>query len=44
MVMDNGKIVATGKHNDLLVTCSLYAEMVDQQDKVDTWQIKEVLA
>lgn len=43
IVMNAGEIVATGTHKELLGTCSLYAEMVEQQNKVDTWQIKEEL-
>lgn len=41
IVMNAGKIVAVGTHKELLGTCSLYAEMVEQQNRVDTWQIKE---
>ena len=41
IVMDAGKTVATGKHKELLSTCPLYAEMVEQQNRVDLWQIKE---
>lgn len=41
IVMDAGKTVATGKHKELLATCPLYAEMVEQQNRVDLWQIKE---
>ncbi|WP_324825219.1 ABC transporter ATP-binding protein [Sinanaerobacter sp. ZZT-01] len=43
IVMDAGKAVAAGTHEELLATCPLYAEMVEQQNKVDTWQIKEEL-
>lgn len=31
IVMDNGKIVATGKHDDLLASCSIYQEVYSQQ-------------
>jgi ATP-binding cassette subfamily B protein len=40
IVMDAGKIVATGNHRELLKNCPLYGEMVKQQNMVDTWQIK----
>jgi ATP-binding cassette, subfamily B, bacterial IrtA/YbtP len=43
VVMDKGRIVASGEHNTLLAACPLYAEMTEQQDKVDSWQIKEVM-
>lgn len=44
VVVDAGKIVDAGKHQELLASCPLYFEMVTQQNKVDTWQIKEELA
>ena len=31
LVMDNGKIVASGKHNDLLASCDIYREVYSQQ-------------
>jgi len=31
LVMDNGKIVASGKHNDLLASCDIYREVYTQQ-------------
>lgn len=31
IVMDNGKIAATGKHEDLLRSCSIYQEVYEQQ-------------
>jgi len=43
IVMNAGGVVATGTHAELLATCPLYAEMVEQQNKVDTWKIKEEL-
>ena len=33
LVMDNGKIVASGKHNELLETCDIYREIYTQQVK-----------
>jgi ATP-binding cassette subfamily B protein len=44
VVMDEGRIIATGKHEELLGSCPLYAEMVERQNAVDSWQIKEALA
>lgn len=31
IVMDNGKIVATGNHNELLESCEIYKEIFEQQ-------------
>ncbi len=44
VVMDKGRLVASGRHEELLFSCALYAEMVERQNLVDTWQIKEVSA
>lgn len=43
IVMDEGRIVASGKHEELMVSNPQYAEMTEQQNQVDTWKIKEVL-
>ena len=42
VVMDSGRIVDTGRHNELLDRCALYRKMVENQNKVDNWKIKEV--
>lgn len=42
VVMDSGRIVDIGKHNALFNRCSLYQKMVEDQNKVDNWKIKEV--
>lgn len=42
VVMDSGRIVDTGRHNELLDRCVLYRKMVENQNKVDNWKIKEV--
>ena len=42
VVMDSGRIVDTGRHNELLDRCALYRKMVKNQNKVDNWKIKEV--
>lgn len=44
VVMDEGRVVDSGRHEELLASCPLYSEMVEQQNQVDTWQIKEVSA
>ena len=33
LVMDNGKIVANGKHSDLLASCDIYREVYTQQNR-----------
>lgn len=42
VVMDEGKIIDTGKHDLLMSRCTLYRKMVEDQNKVDNWKIKEV--
>lgn len=44
VVMDEGCVIATGKHEELLASCPLYSEMAAQQNRVDTWQIREASA
>lgn len=41
IVIDSGKVVGKGKHKELLESCSLYSKMWTEQNKVDSWQIKE---
>lgn len=43
IVMQAGKVVARGKHADLVDSCSLYNQMLEEQKQVDNWQIKEVV-
>ncbi len=42
VVMDSGKVIAKGTHQELLDDCKLYREMVKEQSNVDNWKIKEV--
>lgn len=42
VVMDEGKVIDTGKHDALMSRCTLYRKMVEDQNKVDSWKIKEV--
>ena len=42
IVMDGGRIIDTGRHNELLERCILYRKMVEDQNKVDNWKVKEV--
>ena len=41
IVMDEGSVVASGKHMELLDSCPLYADMVKAQNEVDHWEIKQ---
>lgn len=41
IVMDKGRVVASGKHTELLDFCPHYADMVKAQNKVDHWEIKQ---
>ena len=44
IIMNDGKIVAVGKHEDLMGTCEEYACIFKAQEEVDNWNIKEVRA
>lgn len=44
IIMNDGKIVAVGKHENLMGTCEEYACMFKAQEEVDSWNIKEVRA
>lgn len=41
IVMDQGKVLATGTHGTLLEICPLYRKMVAAQNKVDQWDLKQ---
>jgi ATP-binding cassette subfamily B protein len=41
VVMDGGRTLATGRHEELMNDCPLYREMTAAQEQVDTWEIKE---
>jgi ATP-binding cassette subfamily B protein len=43
IVMDGGRVVGAGRHEDLAENCPLYAEMLAAQDAVDNWEIKSDL-
>ena len=36
VVMDKGRLVASGRYEELLFSCALYAEMLEWQNLVDT--------
>jgi len=39
VVMDKGKVIATGNHDELMQQCSLYKEMIEKQTIVSQWQL-----
>jgi ATP-binding cassette subfamily B protein len=39
-VMDAGRLVASGSHEELMEGCLLYREMVAAQESVDAWDIR----
>lgn len=41
VVMDSGQVVDNGTHEELYKRCALYKHMVENQNKVDNWKIKE---
>ncbi len=41
IVMDKGAVVGRGTHNKLLSNCPLYGDMVEAQNKVDRWNLRE---
>ncbi len=43
VVMDNGKIIDMGKHNELLDRCIFYKNMTEAQNKVDKWNINQYI-
>ena len=40
LVMKEGMLIGQGTHNELLLTCAEYKEMVDANDRRDKWNIK----
>ncbi|CAL7912821.1 ABC transporter ATP-binding protein [Fusobacterium necrophorum subsp. funduliforme] len=43
IVMDKGLVLDTGRHEELMKRCDFYREMVEAQNKVDRWNLKEVI-
>lgn len=41
IVMDKGKVVASGTHDGLLSTCRTYRKMDEAQNKVDRWNLRD---
>lgn len=39
VVMDKGKVIATGNHDELMQKCDMYKEMIEKQTIVNQWQL-----
>ncbi|WP_335967773.1 ABC transporter ATP-binding protein [Fusobacterium polymorphum] len=44
IVMDKGVVLDAGSHEELMKRCDFYRDMVEAQNKVDRWNLKEVVA
>lgn len=43
IVMDKGLVLDAGNHEELMQRCDFYKDMVEAQNKVDRWNLKEVV-
>ena len=43
IVMDKGVVLDAGSHEELMKRCEFYKDMVEAQNKVDRWTLKEVV-
>ena len=43
IVMDKGVVLDAGSHEELMKRCDFYKDMVEEQNKVDRWNLKEVV-
>ena len=41
IVMDKGIVLDTGNHKELMQRCEFYRDMVEAQNKVDRWNLKD---
>ena len=41
IVMDKGRVLDAGKHKALMQRCDFYQDMVEAQNKVDRWNVKD---
>ena len=41
IVMDKGRVLDAGKHKELMQRCDFYQDMVEAQNKVDRWNLKD---
>ena len=43
IVMDKGVVLDAGSHEELMKRCDFYKDMVEAQNKIDRWNLKEVV-
>lgn len=43
IVMDKGVVLDAGSHEELMKRCDFYKDMVEAQNKVDRWNLKEMV-
>ena len=43
VVMQEGRVMGKGTHEELVDNCSLYKKMIEEQRLVDNWEIKEAI-
>lgn len=43
IVMDKGVVLDAGSHEELMKRCYFYKDMVEAQNKIDRWNLKEVV-
>ena len=41
LVINDGQLVSSGKHTELMESCPLYREMVNANDRRDCWTMRE---
>ena len=41
IIMDKGRVLDAGKHEALMQRCDFYQDMVEAQNKVDRWNVKD---
>lgn len=43
VVMQEGRVIGKGIHEELVDSCCLYKQMIEEQRRVDNWEIKEAV-
>ncbi|MCT4566454.1 MAG: ABC transporter ATP-binding protein/permease [Maledivibacter sp.] len=43
VVMQEGRVIEKGIHEELVDSCCLYKQMIEEQRRVDNWEIKEAV-
>ena len=41
IVIDKGRVLDAGKHEELMQRCDFYQDMVEAQNKIDRWNVKD---